>query len=293
MPWAHFDAPEVHIDAQRLKRRPHMIVHADRRPAGNQQHVEQQPASQKLCELFRIVAGDAEQHRLDTQRLRLRHQRVTVRVGDLVGVERLVEAFEFVAGGQNGHTRPAVDRHLSAFDRRQNADHARRNFGPCAQHHLPVAHRFAEPANVIAGFDRATDFNPAIGQLLRVLDPDHGIGTDRHRRSGHDARTLAGEHRSRRPVAGLDVFDDGQGVWRAAEIGTAQRKTIHRRNIEGRLIAVGTNLFGQHPPQRVFEIDDLAIQGRHMLQNAVLRVPDRQMICFFQGITFPDAVYVE
>ena len=61
-----------------------------------------------------------------------------------------------------------MDRHLSAFDRRQNTDHARRNFGSCAQHHLPVAHRFTEPPNVIAGFDRATDFNPAIGQL-RVL----------------------------------------------------------------------------------------------------------------------------
>ena len=77
-------------------------MNANRRAAGNEQNVIGQSAAQIIGEFVSVIARDAEQNRLDAERLRLRHQRVAVRIGDLVRVERFVERFEFVAGGEEG-----------------------------------------------------------------------------------------------------------------------------------------------------------------------------------------------
>ena len=98
MAGAHFDAPEVHRNPQRCECRPHMVMHANRRTAGHEQGVKLQPTLDKSGQLSRIITRNAEQYRLDAERLHLRHQRIAVRIRNFVWVKRLIERFEFVSG---------------------------------------------------------------------------------------------------------------------------------------------------------------------------------------------------
>ncbi len=90
-------------------------MHADRAAARDQQHIEFQAALQIFLQFGRVVARDAEQIGLYAQRLHLRHQRITVGVGNLVRIDRVVDVFQLVAGGQDRHARKAIDLHLRAF----------------------------------------------------------------------------------------------------------------------------------------------------------------------------------
>ena len=268
----HGDTPEVYAHLERFQCWPHMVVHADRGAAGNQQDIELQTATKVLLQLITIIAGDAEQHRFDTERLALGHQRVAVRVRNSVGVEWLLQPFQFIAGGQNGDARARIHRHLRRLDRRQQAHRTGRDFTACRQDDLPLCHAFATWADIVAATNRLVDLDAVSGQGLRVLDPDHRIGTRRHRRASHDPCGFPLTHMLVGQITGLDVIDHRQNGGETAQIGATQGITVHRRHIPGRQVTIGENIRRQHTPQRTFQRHGFHRSGLNMTQHDGLGV---------------------
>ena len=219
-------------------------MHADRCATRHKQHIVFQSAFEILFEFGRIVACDAEQHGLYAQRLHLPHQRVSIGVGYLVGINRVIDGFELVAGGQDRHAWFAIHLHVRAFDRRQYADHAGCDLGALSQHHIAGLHVFSAQPHVVAGLYGEVYLHHISRYLFGILDSDHRIRSLWQCGTCHDARTLSGLGQYLWDVAGFDILDDLQNGCCTRQIGRAHRKSIHRGHVKGRQVAVGKDVIG-------------------------------------------------
>ena len=197
---------------------------------------------------------------------------MAIGIGNLIGVKRIIQAFQLVAGGQDCHTRLTIHRNVAAFDHRQHTNHAGRNLRACRQHNSAIAHALGPLPDVVTGFYRTQDFRLIIGKRFGIFDPDHGVRTLRHRCTGHDARALASRQGLGRHLARPDIFDNFQRSRAVRQIRTSQRETVHRRNIVRWLIAIRQNIRRQHASQTALNADRFNSQRLNGFQYARLRV---------------------
>ena len=112
---------------------------------------------------------------------------------------------------------------------------------------------------------------------LGMLHHDHGIGARRDRRAGHDFHRLATAHGSAKTLAGADLSDHLQ---LAGQVARADCVPIPDGTSDGRRIAVGGDILGEHAAGRLPQLDGLAgwevARAANLGKHALARLRETQ-----------------
>ncbi len=87
-----------------------------------------------------------------------------------------------------------------------------------------------------------------------VFEHDHGVGSARHRRTGHDLDSLTLRHLPREAFARADLADHREF---AGEVAGAHRVAVAHRTRQSGVIAIRRNGFAQHSSRGHFECNGL------------------------------------
>src|SRR5512137_2377445 len=179
---------------------------------------------------------------------------VAVGVANLARLPGRVRLDDLVAGGQDGHPRPAVDGDVGAAQRRQHADLRWPENGPALQDHLAGPNVLAGGADVLVVGVTLED-QDLVAVTLHFFKGHYYLGAGRDGRAGHNAYRRAGWDRPVHDIAGGQVGDDAQaarGVGPgAAGVLAVQGVAVHGGVGQGRDVHLGDYLLSQKPVERV------------------------------------------
>ena len=218
---------------------------------------------ERALEIGGHVAHDAEVEHVAVEPRQHAVQRVAVAVVDLAGRQRRADRHQLVAGREERHAQPAIDRDFADPQRRHRSQLGRAHPLPGTEHHLTGLEVLAGEAPVLARLrDRACGDGHPAGNLARALLHDDGVGAFRHHRAGEDAHRLAGADAARVRLAGERFADPPQrGVGVRGEIGEANRPAVHRRVVVTGNVQRRDDVGGEHAAQRRADRD--ALDGAH------------------------------
>src|ERR1022692_2706815 len=154
------DAGEVEAGADAGKGRLHQVEFARRDAAGNQQQVSFHGLSQSRVQRPGVVCGGWQNPWLAARRGYHRGKHGGVRVANLTGSGRCFDWDQFVACGENGHTRPDIDLKRSAAASRSQGYLRVRDRGSGGEEFIAFASLRALGYDVFARLDDARREQP-------------------------------------------------------------------------------------------------------------------------------------
>ncbi len=156
------------------------------------------------AQLARLVRPHREAHGISPSGRDLRRQRIAVAVADLKRPRGLGYLHQFITGGKNGHTRPAIHFDSGLPGGGRHSDLRRTQAHPAAKNLLTSTGFGPGVDNVLSG-DRSSlnfyfGFNPAGS---RIFDHYDRIRAFRNSRAGHNLDCLALGNHAIETAAGL------------------------------------------------------------------------------------------
>ena len=265
------------------------VAHRDAARGEKQINALLQPGPNLLRQLWRPVAGDAQQNGYPPVLDDLCRVRVTVGIADLARRQGGVNLDHLVTGSQDRHTGAAHHQHILAPQCSQHPDLLRADKSSPPQDQLPLPHILSGGANVLAPRRLRKDGHP-LPLGLRVLDADDPVGPRRYRRTGRDADGRAGRHFLLGNVARRHAPDneqaDGGLTADAGGVGRLHCVTVHRRIGIRRDVHIGAHVLGQDAVQRFEDGHPLWFQRVEFAQYPFQRFFDAQhWLCHNQSLT--------
>jgi len=234
--------------------------------AGEDERVGLESSGNFLAEIIVNVFGVAEKNRFGVKRGGLRGEGDGVGVADLEGTGNGSVVDDFVAGGKDGDARLAENDHLGCADLSGSGDLSETEARAFCEYSFVGGLFAALRDHMLAGLDGAIE-SDGVGVALRVLDHDDGVGARREGRTGHDLDTGAGWDGGRGSVAGFE-FADAMECCAGMSIGSADRVAVADRAVEGRVVAVGENVFGEDAALGGEDWDGLGSRFAHKCSEA-------------------------
>ena len=225
-----------------------------------------------------VVGHDAEVADLAAQAQQQRAQKEAVAVVDgsgLHGLGRHVAGHhQFVAGGEQDHTRPGCHLQRGQADSGGQTNAGGRQALSFLKYHGTARDILTRRAYPLTSGGHGVDAHAAVVQCLGVFLHHHGIGTRGHGRAGEDARRAARCQRLA-GVAGGDALRHGQ-FDAGGDIGRAYRVAVHRRVVVGRHLQGRDHILRQHAAIGIEGVDGFrAAQWRGVRQQALQRFVER------------------
>ena len=259
------DPVEIEFSAERCKHRFDDVVFAGRDAAGQQKHV----VAEAVFHQRPGVPGFVTRHRKDNGQasgaLDLHGQGAGVGVAHLVRPDGRVNVDDFVPGGNDRDTRPAIHPNQCFPDGGQQSNLRKTEAGASGEQSLALAgfgaprvDEFSRPGRA-AGDDR-------IALARCVLNHHDSVGAVRNRRSCHDFNGLTGAEDRTGRFTGADFTGDRQAP---RQVGGTDGIPVADGSRQGRIVPVGQGVPGKHPSVRVFEPHGFR-QGLAGGQNAVM-----------------------
>ncbi len=122
--------------------------------------------------------------------------------------------------------------------------------------------------NVLPGLDRrlGVELGVAVAKL-NLLHRDDAVATGRHDRSGHDFDAGVAIGQCQRRIARRLNSLDMQRARTAAHHATVDRNAIHGYTVEGRLVALGVDIFAKYRARALHERQGLYRQTLQLLSD--------------------------
>lgn len=137
----------------------------------------------------------------------LYRQRIGIRIAYLKFLGYFVDFHDFVAGGDNGDHRPAVNFYARVPNGGEQRDIRVVEAFAGVHHHLVCCRLAASRIDKLLRFGGAVDDYPPVF-APRVLDHDDCVGTGRDGRAGHDLHRLPHGELPGKTLAGAHLADD-------------------------------------------------------------------------------------
>ena len=269
---------EIELGAEFLEDLLHKIVFAGGDAAAQEQEVRLQAFFNHPPQRRFIVRSDAEPAGRSAGLRHLRLQGHSIAVTDLEPFRLAVNRHDFVAGRKNRHARLTEDVDVLPPDRGQQAEFGRAEPPPFVDNHVPGRGFTPLPHDVLPGLDRPLDAHPRVA-FVCLLVHHHRVRAGRKRRSRHDSHALRWSHLAGKAFPCADFTHAVEGCRRCTHIGGTNGVAIAGRAVEGGIVAVGLDVFGQHP------VKSLSKWSRFRFQIALDRAeffPDHRL-CLFEG----------
>ena len=221
----------------------HEVVLAGGDAAGEQQHVGLESLLDQFLRGFFVVLCDRKNEWITARAPHLCRNGVRIRVPDLMGGRGFGDPYDLIARCDDGNSWARV-----------NGD--TRVAGGCDPRHACIADASAlwQHDRSLAGLaGRRRDvrsarlgtirFDRPVGVPHGVFHHKNGVRAFGHRRTGHDFDRFAGFDGAGKTLARANLTDDAKTP---RYIGGSNGKAISRRPVEGRIIAVGRDVFGKY-----------------------------------------------
>ena len=286
-PGAQGDAPEDLLDPELGERRAHVVVLADRDPAGDHDEVgierpRRAPRGWPRACHGRSRAGAARRPRA-RRRARRAVNAFELRIRS--GAQRLARGLELVAGGQHRDPRPSRACDLGTADRGDHTDLGGADLGSRPRSTVSPA-SMSSPARrtSLPRLDRDPDLD-RLARRRRCPRP----GPRRRRRRAASRRSRSRSPRRRRarePPGGRPATrrrpSSATGP-APAGVGGADRVAVHRRVVETGHRVGADDVLGERPAERVGDRDRLRAERRRALEHQPAGGVDLERGC----ATFP------
>ncbi len=272
---AHGDGPEILHEPFIGQRVAHQIMGADAGAAGGEQQIGMGGAGGGLGDGVAVIGGDGQDQRNGALGADEGGEGVGVRADDAAGRDRGAGERNFIAGGEDGDDGLAMDGEPGVIGGGCEADGARGEAGACGDQRVTARKILALAADMFAldTLDVWGERGEAhvIAGYRGIFLEHHAIGAIWDQAARVEADGFAGLEAAGERVACGGFADDAE---RLAEIGGAQRKSVHGREIMRGLVEAGLQGGGEHAAIALAQRDDFAVGGAERRENTGAGVGD-------------------